>query len=608
MEAITFGVLTISDTCYQEPAKDRSGPRLVTLIRDSFENAQVIASVLPDERDLIQRELRKWIDRTDVKIILTTGGTGFAPRDVTPEATKPLIDKDCSQLTLAIALASLQKTKFAALSRGICGIAGNTLILNFPGSEKAVAECFEAVRDLLPHAVHLISDNVTLVQCTHAEVQGTTTQEQRLRRDHVCPHKTGAGNDADRNSPFPMLPVEQAVNTIMRVVQRNTSISEQLESLLSPVNIPPFRASIKDGYAMKSTGFSGTKRVLDCIAAGDKISPHPLQEDECFKINTGAPLPEHADCVVQVEDTKLLQRDKYGEESLVDILVEPKAGQDVRSIGYDLGKGDKVFPAFDASTVVTKSLLASVGCQLPMRKPKVAIISTGSELLAPNQSTAAGKIYDSNTTMLEELLFYFGFECMQQYVLDDDLDNIKQTLSTLFDAVDFVICTGGVSMGDKDYIKPVLQSLDFQLHFGRVNMKPGKPMTFASRENKYFFGLPGNPVSAFVTFHLFALPAIRWAAGWEQAKCSLPVVNVTLLNDTIDLDARPEYVRASVSSIQGQLHASVNGDQISSRLQSIVGADVLIHLPGRTAEKPQVRNGEILSASVLRYDFISKYE
>ncbi|XP_034483851.1 molybdenum cofactor synthesis protein cinnamon [Drosophila innubila] len=614
MDAITFGVLTISDTCYQEPAKDRSGPRLVTLIRDSFDNAQVIASVLPDERDLIQRELRKWIDRTDVRIIITTGGTGFAPRDVTPEATKPLIDKDCTQLTLAIALASLQKTKFAALSRGICGIAGNTLLMNFPGSEKAVGECFEAVRELLPHAVHLISEDVQLVQRTHAEVQGaittstTTTTQQRLHRDHVCPHKTGAGNDVDRNSPFPMLPVDQALSTIMSVVQRNNSICQQLESLLSPVNIPPFRASIKDGYAMKSTGFSGTKRVLDCIAAGDKVNPHPLQEDECFKINTGAPLPEHADCVVQVEDTKLLQRDKYGEESLVDILVEPKAGQDVRSIGYDLQKGDKVFPAFDASPVVTKSLLASVGCQMPLRKPKVAIISTGSELLAPNQPTAAGKIYDSNTTMLEELLLYFGFDCMQQHVLGDDLDSIEHTLSALFEAVDFVICSGGVSMGDKDYIKPVLQSLNFQLHFGRVNMKPGKPMTFASRENKYFFGLPGNPVSAFVTFHLFALPAIRWAAGWERAKCSLPVVNVTLLNDTIDLDARPEYVRASVTSIKGQLYASVNGDQISSRLQSIVGADVLIHLPGRSAEKHFVRTGDILSASVLRFDFISKYE
>ncbi|EDW62750.1 molybdenum cofactor synthesis protein cinnamon [Drosophila virilis] len=609
MESITFGVLTISDTCYQEPAKDRSGPRLMALIRQSFDNAQVVASVLPDERDLIQRELRKWIDRNDVRIIITTGGTGFAPRDVTPEATKPLLDKDCNQLTLAIALASLQKTKFAALSRGVCGIAGNTLVLNFPGSEKAVGECFEAVRELLPHALHLIGNNVALVQRTHAEVQGSVAALPKvLRRDHVCPHQTGAGDDVDRNSPFPMLPVHQALDTILSVVQRNNATNQQMDALLSPINIPPFRASIKDGYAMKSTGFPGTKRVVDFIAAGDKVSLHPLQEDECFKINTGAPLPEDADCVVQVEDTRLLQRDKYGEESLVDILVEPKAGQDVRSIGHDLRKGDKVFPAPDYSPVVFKSLLASVGCQLQRRKPKVAIISTGSELVAPQQPADTGKIFDSNTTMLEELLLYFGFDCMQQHVLGDDLMTITLTLSNIFDAVDFVICSGGVSMGDKDFIKPALEHLKFKVHFGRVNMKPGKPMTFASRGTKYFFGLPGNPVSAFVTFHLFALPAIRWADGWERAKCPLPIINVALLNEAIDLDARPEYVRASVSSINGQLHASVNGNQISSRLQSIVCADVLIHLPGRTATKLQARAGEIYSASVLRYDFISRYE
>lgn len=235
----------------------------------------MVSAVLPDERDLIQRELRKWIDRDDVSIIITTGGTGFAPRDVTPEATKPLLDKDCNQLTLAIALTSLKKTKFAALSRGVCGIAGNTLVLNFPGSEKAVAECFEAVRELLPHALHLIGNNVALVQRTHAEVQGTFQNTpalpQLLKRDHVCPHKTGAGDDIDRNSPFPMLPVHQALDTILDVVQRNNVRKQQMDLLLSPVNIPPFRASIKDGYAMKSSGFSGTKRVVDCIAAGDKV-------------------------------------------------------------------------------------------------------------------------------------------------------------------------------------------------------------------------------------------------------------------------------------------------------------------------------------------------
>ncbi|XP_052857578.1 molybdenum cofactor synthesis protein cinnamon [Drosophila gunungcola] len=599
MESITFGVLTISDTCSKDKAQDKSGPKLRDLVHESFANARVKENIVPDDKDLIQGQLRRWIDDEDLRVILTTGGTGFAPRDVTPEATKPLLDKECPQLSLVITLESLKKTRFAALSRGFCGIAGNTLILNFPGSVKAVTECFETVRDLLPHALHLIGDEVSLVRKTHAEVQESAPNR------HICPHKTGAGTDSDRNSPFPMLPVQEVLSLIFDTVRRTNL--DLLWELNSPVNIPPFRASIKDGYAMKSTGFSGSKRVLGCIAAGDAPNSSPLAEDECFKINTGAPLPLEADCVVQVEDTKLLQRDKHGKESLVDIMVEPQAGLDVRPVGHDLSIKDRIFPGPDPSPVVVKSLLASVGSRMTVPKPRVAIVSTGSELLSPRDQPVLGKIYDSNTTMLVELLLYFGFDCMHTSVLSDSFEQTKESLSDLFEVVDFVICSGGVSMGDKDFVKPVLEELQFELHCGRVNMKPGKPLTFASRHNKYFFGLPGNPVSAFVTFHLFALPAIRWAAGWDRPQCTLAVVNVKLLND-ISLDGRPEFVRASVISKSGELYASVNGDQISSRLQSIVGADVLVHLPARTSDRHLAKAGEVFPASVLRYDFISKYE
>ncbi|XP_055842565.1 molybdenum cofactor synthesis protein cinnamon-like [Episyrphus balteatus] len=349
-------------------------------------------------------------------------------------------------------------------------------------------------------------------------------------------------------------------------------------------------------------------------SAGDilraSVSDYELQEDECFKINTGAPIPNHADCVIQIEDTKLLRTTKQGNEDLVEILVEPKANLDIRPIGCDLRKGTQLFPSADHSEVVVKSILASVGKTIQFKKPKIAVISTGSELLAPDDVEVSGKIYDSNTTMLEELLAYFNFDCMMKSVLRDDFESLKAAVEEIYQSVDFIICSGGVSMGDKDYIKPVLEKLGFQINFGRINMKPGKPMTFASNTSngKYFFGLPGNPVSAFVTFHLFALPVIRWASGWERDKCELATIQVTLQNDNIDLDPRPEYVRASVTSKNGRLYASVNGNQISSRLQSIIGADVLVHLPGKTPEKPVASAGDILRASVLRYDFISKYE
>lgn len=234
--------------------------------------------------------------------------------------------------------------------------------------------------------------------------------------------------------------------------------------------------------------------------------------------------------MIQVEDTKVLQFKKSGLEDLVEILVDLTPNLDIRPVGCDMQKGSSIFPEADLSSVVVKSVLASVGkISNLVKKPRIAIVSTGNELLTPSDIEREGKIYDSNTTMLEELLKYFGFESQRNIILSDDFESVKASLDKLLSDVDFVICSGGVSMGDKDYIKPVLQALDFEINIGRVNMKPGKPMTFGSNHDdnrKFFFGLPGNPVSAFVTFHLFVLPALRFASGWKKEKCSPAVIEV----------------------------------------------------------------------------------
>lgn len=133
-------------------------------------------------------------------------------------------------------------------------------------------------------------------------------------------------------------------------------------------------------------------------------------------------------------------------------------------------------------------------------------------------------------------------------------------------------------------------------------------MTYASNsKGKHVFGLPGNPVSAFATFHLFVLPALRYLQGQDERKLHLAVITVELLNDSVELDSRPEYARATVTSIKGKLFAEITGNQISSRLQSICGADVLLHLPARSSKQTHVSKGAILNASVLKHDFITNY-
>lgn len=258
-------------------------------------------------------------------MILTNGGTGFSQRDVTPEATRRILQREAPQLALAMSLVSFQKTKFAALSRAVCGIRNESLIINFPGSEKAVVECFDAVRDIIPHAVELIIGKVENVRETHRFVQ--TAEPVRTvapnKGKHVCPHKTGTVDD--RNSPFPMISVDDALNIILK----NIINARGLTKFTSPIDIPSFRASIKDGYAVKSSGGKGVKRVNGYVSAGDSIHRDDFESNSCFKINTGAPVPDFADAIIQVEDTRVLDT-KFGVEKEIEILVEPSADLDIR--------------------------------------------------------------------------------------------------------------------------------------------------------------------------------------------------------------------------------------------------------------------------------------
>lgn len=260
--------------------------------------------------------------------------------------------------------------------------------------------------------------------------------------------------------------------------------------------------------------------------------------------------------------------------------------------------------------IYEKSILAAIGYVAPDdRKITIGIISTGDELILPGTKIVEGQIYDSNSTMLKCLVKKFGFEVKMMEIVKDNYVALKEVIQRFKMACDVVISTGGVSMGDKDYVKAVITELGYTIKFGRVNMKPGKPMTYGYNEqnNKCFFGLPGNPVSAFVCFHLFVAPTLRYLKGFPSIKCGLPRISVILQNDSLLLDPRPEYVRAKIISKNEQLFAVVTGNQVSSRLKSILNADVLLHLPGKTKKQEVVLRGAILTATVLKHDFISEY-
>lgn len=297
---IFYYFFPVSDSCYHGSAVDNSGPVLEELLKRNFGAAKILRGVVPDEQKRIQEVLLIFSDEQRANVIFTTGGTGFAKRDVTPEATRSVIQKEAPQLAglmIARQMSNVDgdvKNKMVALSRAVCGIRDQTLIVNFPGSVKAVTECFEAIKDVIPHIIHLLVNDLPHVKSTHEFVQGQSQSHSHRHshgyrhghshghghhhehkhghnhhhQQHACPTRTKDGPD-DRSSAFSMIEVDWAQNIIFE----NTPRFADSQKFVSTVNIPPFRASIKDGYALRASSGKGVKKVIGYISAGDPVSP-----------------------------------------------------------------------------------------------------------------------------------------------------------------------------------------------------------------------------------------------------------------------------------------------------------------------------------------------
>ncbi|XP_078042952.1 molybdenum cofactor synthesis protein cinnamon [Augochlora pura] len=621
MNSIRFGILTVSDSCSAGKNEDKSGPEIENFINDGTSEIGKILKgevffkeIIPDSQHTIMKHLKRWSHSRKVDVILTIGGTGFSRRDVTPEATRHIIHKEVPGITIAMMTASLKITPMAMLSRAVCGIRDETLIINLPGSPKAAKECLSVIAPALPHAIDLLRDNKRNIQHTHEHIQSKSS---------VCPHKCQdkvsmcLGNVAERNreSPYPMISVEEAVKIICQSTDplKSTSIVNIDEAygrildndLESKYDLPPFRASIKDGYAVLANDGKGKRKVLSGIKAGDLATSIKLQPGTCVRVNTGAPVPDDATAVVQVEDTKLIEGTSDNtEEKEIEIMTDVKCGQDIRPIGCDINKGELILKAGTKLGAVELGLLSACGYKevTVTDLPNVGVLSTGDELQSPGTDLMPGRVYDSNKITLLTVLKENGFQPVDMGIAQDEEAAMISKIKEALQEVDVLITTGSVSMGDRDMLKPILQHyFNATIHFGRLNMKPGKPTTFATcsfeGNKKYFLCLPGNPVSATVTMHLFALPALKILCK----DSSSPTVIDAQLTSSYALDPRPEYARAIIKWTEphGLPVAYSTGNQISSKLLNCKQANALLVLPARTAEKPELHSGNIVKAILI---------
>jgi molybdopterin molybdotransferase len=336
------------------------------------------------------------------------------------------------------------------------------------------------------------------------------------------------------------------------------------EDVVSELTLPPFDSSAMDGFAV----VAGPAAELPVVGESQAGRPFPerLEPGQAVRISTGAVIPAGADAVVPVERARV-------DGGAVDVpATEP--GAHVRRAGEDLDRGDLVLRAGTELGPAEVGMLAALGrtAAACAKRPRLAIVATGDELVAPGQPLEAGQIHDSNATALGALARRAGADVGATHTAADDLDATVAALSAALGGADALCVSGGVSVGPHDHVKPALLELGFEQLIWGVRLKPGKPFWFGTRGDQYAFGLPGNPVSAMVTFQLFARPALRALQGADPGASRSTAILDAPIGANQDRD---QAVRCRLRMEDDGWHAEPTGAQGSHVMSSMLGAGAL---------------------------------
>lgn len=335
------------------------------------------------------------------------------------------------------------------------------------------------------------------------------------------------------------------------------------------VQVPPADNSAMDGFAVNAVDVQLDKPLVisQRITAGS--SPAPLVAGTAARIFTGGTMPSGADAVVIQEHC-----DYVSDTARVKILHSVRAGDNVRPAGQDIQLNEQIISTGQRLSPVHLGLLASVGeTRISVfHRLKVAVFSTGDELITPGQPLQAGQIYNSNRAMLLGLCRQLGYEALDCGIVQDTLAATKAALSKAAENADFVISSGGVSVGEEDHIRPAVAELGKLQHW-KVQMKPGKPVVFGEIAGTPLLGLPGNPVSSHVVFQLLAIPLMNTLQG---DSATLPTAYPITSGFSKPASQREEYIRVRLIHDQGKLQAKLFANQSSGVLRSLAWADGLI--------------------------------
>ena len=355
------------------------------------------------------------------------------------------------------------------------------------------------------------------------------------------------------------------------------------EDVFSPINMPPFRQSAMDGYAINLND-SLTYTLIGEIKAGDSLQPH-LKKGEAVRIFTGAPVPDTANAVVMQEKVSVAGS-KITLETQIPLNhnIRPVAEQ-VKKDALALSKNTKLTPA-------AIGYLASLGIQnvIVFKKPTIAIVTTGNELVEPGQALTYGKIYESNSKMLQNALYNLKFYDVTIHKVEDDYNKTKAILESVITENDLVIISGGISVGDYDFVGKALEELKVEALFYKVKQKPGKPLFFGKKDKTLIFALPGNPAAALTCFYAYVYIALQKMMDNEDLE--LPRIQAKSLSKFVKNGDRPQYLKA----IYNNGNIEILEGQSSAMLQTFAVSNALVYVP---EEINKIEIGDLVDVVLL---------
>ncbi|MBF7092446.1 molybdopterin molybdotransferase MoeA [Flavobacterium sp. ALJ2] len=387
-----------------------------------------------------------------------------------------------------------------------------------------------------------------------------------------------------------MIQVDKALSIIaensIKMPVRKVKVSKSLgyilaETVYAPIAMPPFRQSAMDGYAFTH---SENKQydVIGISQAGDN-GKHKIKVNQAIRIFTGAFVPDSVDTVVMQEHVTV-----NGDSIMIDKM--PKANANVRAKGEQVNEGDIMLEKDTLLTPAGIGFLACLGITEVevYGKPKVAILVTGNELVQAGKKLKLGKIFESNSIMLQAALETAGIKKVKVFRVKDNLKATKKKLKKLLEKYDMILVSGGISVGDYDFVKEALLKNGVEELFYKINQKPGKPLFFGNKEEKLVFALPGNPASSLTSFYVYVLPALKKMMGFEDIhlkrivrKLSTAVINTT--GKTLFLKA-----------LYNETHVSVLDSQSSAMLNTFATANSLLFVPYDSTEIIKEENVTLL--------------